>query len=248
LSETSSEEVEEIQVAFGDQLLLDSYNNIKYADITLIVLDTGKVGDTGEFYAHQHVIAQRCTYFANRLEVEKKNRMVITGVRKCVFRLILLYLYSNHFELPEVKMALEIVDAATEYGLMKLAVMVFVEVRRLLTTSNVAGVHQMACDQASQTLKELCIEFVVQNFRVMVQMENTGTMKYWLTQVKDTMKPDSVGRVYRKASDVGWASVKTICFKYIVKNFKAVASDGSNLKLIDMDDLIAINEEYAKGL
>ena len=242
-------DVFEVELPFGNEIPIDSCNQRKYADLVLVVVDTGRQEDVQNFYGHKHVLAHRCTYFQYRLDKEDvSNEMVVGGVRACIFRPIFWYLYTNKYELPQIELVFEVIRAARLFQLWDLVNLVFGQVGDLLTTSNILRIFQDGFGNNCPEVLFVCTEFVINNFQELEAGENGEWEDQWTGQINEALKPETVGVILEMAIKVGWKDVISFCTDYIVINFKTVASNVNNLRAISKEVLVDINVQYAKSI
>jgi len=155
------------------KLLVNLWKSEELADVVLELKDGGKL------HAHHFVLEMRCSYISN-IVMEKKGkkkaskRQVITvNLTKAeyitteVMAQVIRYLYGAQEDIAQLSMKqhAHLLMAGTLLELDEIRIKCGLQVRKQLSTQNIFEMLQIGYRYKSTTLKELCMDFVHQNVR-----------------------------------------------------------------------------------
>jgi len=142
------------------QDMRDMVDEDEYSDITFLV-EGQKVN------AHRAILAGRCEHFAamfrSGMRESVEREIAIPNISKTVFLLLMEYLYADSVKV-DLEYAVELFMIADLYQLDRLRDICCSVVKRNLTVENAPMLLQSSADVHCQTLKDICMEFVVTNF------------------------------------------------------------------------------------
>mmetsp|Transcript_15912 Transcript_15912/g.25810 ORF Transcript_15912/g.25810 Transcript_15912/m.25810 type:complete len:606 (+) Transcript_15912:105-1922(+) len=151
-------------------------NDEEFSDVTFLVEDS-------PVYAHRAILAQRCDHFAAMFRSgmrESVERLVpIPDISRQVFLLLLEYIYTDSVKI-DVENAIELYIASDIYQLERLRDMCCTVVRRNLNAENSGPLLQSADENHCQILREVCMNYVVQNFDVVSKTEGIKQVSHGL--------------------------------------------------------------------
>jgi RCC1 and BTB domain-containing protein len=151
-------------------------NDDEFSDITFLVEDT-------PVYAHRAILAQRCDHFAAMFRSgmrESVERFVpIPDISRKVFLILLEYIYTDAVKI-DVEDAIELYIASDIYQLERLRDMCCTVVRRNLNAENSGPLLQNAEDNHCQILRDVCMDYVVENFDVVSKTEGIKQVSHSL--------------------------------------------------------------------
>jgi len=154
----------------------DLVNDEEFADVTFLI-------ENEPVYAHRAILAQRSDHFSAmfrsgmRESVEKT--IAIPNVSKTVFLLLLEYIYTDSVKI-DVEHAIDLYIAADLYHLERLREMCCTVVRRNLSAENSGPLLQSASEAHCHVLKEVCMNFVVENFDIVSKTEGIKQVSHTL--------------------------------------------------------------------
>jgi RCC1 and BTB domain-containing protein len=151
-------------------------NDEEFSDVTFMVEDA-------PVYAHRAILAQRCDHFAAMFRSgmrESVERVVpIPDISRQVFLLLLEYIYTDSVKI-DVENAIELYIASDIYQLERLRDMCCTVVRRNLNAENSGPLLQSADENHCQILREVCMNYVVENFDVVSKTEGIKSVSHGL--------------------------------------------------------------------
>lgn len=109
--------------------------------------------------------------------VEKK--IVIPNMQKKAFLLLLEYIYTDSVKI-DVEHAIELYTAADLYHLERLRDMCQTVVRRNLSAENSGPLLQQAADAHCHVVKDICMNYVVENFDAVSKTEGIKQVSHSL--------------------------------------------------------------------
>lgn len=135
-------------------------NNEEFSDVIFQVEDQ-------PIYAHRAVLVQRSAHFSamfrSGMREATERKVVIQGVSFSVFLLLMEYIYTDSVEIdPEHAIGLFVV--ADLYQLDRLKEVCKTIMKRNINCENAAMMLQEASDANCEVLKEICMDFIVNNF------------------------------------------------------------------------------------
>jgi len=153
-------------------------DNPEYADIVFLLGE-----DMEKVHAHRSVLASRCEHFAamfrSGMRESIEREIPIPDMSKAVFLHLMEYLYTDFVRVgPEY--AVELHRAADLYRLTDLSETCRSVVRRNLDSTNAAVLLQAAEDTCCTEIKEVCMEYVVNNFDVVSKGDGIRTVSHGL--------------------------------------------------------------------
>lgn len=138
----------------------DMVDNDEFSDIVFKV-------DGECVYAHRSILASRCEHFAamfrSGMREAVEGEISIPHVSKAVFLLLMEYIYTDSVMI-EVQFAVDLYILADLYGLGRLGTICVTVVKRNLNTENATAILQHAADEVCPVIKEIAMEFVINNF------------------------------------------------------------------------------------
>jgi len=146
-------------------------NNELLSDITFVV--------EGEpVFAHK-ALCLRCTYFRAMLTGEmveaRAASVAINGVRRDIFVALLEYLYTDHVDVG-LDMAMELFQAADQYGVERLKRMCESKMLAAIHVDNAATIFHAADQHAAKSLREKCLAFLLANFDAVTKTKSFEEM------------------------------------------------------------------------
>ena len=138
--------------------LEEARRNNLFTDVTIVV------AERKEFKAHKVVLAAQSDFFKTRFATRwgkgsSDERVEMTDVPSFVMEAILLYMYTGKVVDIE-KVALHILSAAEEYGLVGLRKMCEQALAKTLTIENAVDVLVHANANNAQDLKKVCMDYI----------------------------------------------------------------------------------------
>ena len=134
-------------------------NSELLSDVTFVV-------EGQEVPAHK-VLCLRCPYFRALLTGDMReslmDRIAINDVRKDIFLRLLEYLYTDDVEV-DLDMAMELFQAADQFGVERLKRMCESRMLGSIHVENAATIFHAADQHAAASLREKCLAFVLANF------------------------------------------------------------------------------------
>ena len=134
-------------------------NSELLSDVTFVV-------EGQEVPAHK-VLCLRCPYFRALLTGDMReslmDRIAIHDVRKDIFLRLLEYLYTDDVEV-DLDMAMELFQAADQFGVERLKRMCESRMLGSIHVENAATIFHAADQHAAASLREKCLAFVLANF------------------------------------------------------------------------------------
>jgi hypothetical protein len=135
-------------------------NDVEFSDVTFKV-------DDQEIAAHRVVLVRKCPFFGAMFRTgmrESTEKLIrIDDVSSAIFLLILEYLYTDKINI-DIDNAVELYRVADMWGLERLRELCCTAVQQKLTVANATMLLHMADDSKCNALREIGLEFVVQNF------------------------------------------------------------------------------------
>jgi hypothetical protein len=136
-------------------------NNEHLSDIMITV--GGKT-----VHAHRVVLAARCEYFRGLFDSGMRDAsshsIALDDISYPVFTVLLEYLYTDSFEMPDDALALPLFAAADFLGVEQLKAMCIARIEADLSVENVCGALSAADKHEAPNLKETCVDFIVLHF------------------------------------------------------------------------------------
>lgn len=145
--------------------LEEARRNNLFTDVTIVV------AERKEFKAHKVVLASQSDFFKTRFTTRwvgplgmgrSDDRVEMTDVPSFVMEAILSYMYTGKVVDIE-KVALHILSAAEEYGLVGLRKMCEQALAKTLTVENAVDVLVHANANNAQDLKKVCMDYIATN-------------------------------------------------------------------------------------
>lgn len=152
-------------------------NDQEFSDVTFTVEDQ-------PVYAHRAILAGRCEHFAAMFrsgmrESAAEAVIPIPDMSRSVFLLLLEYVYTDMVKI-ELEHAIELYITADLYQLERLRDMCCTVVRRNLNSENSGPLLQNATEAHCHTLKEVCMNYVVEHFDVVSKTEGIKQVSHSL--------------------------------------------------------------------
>lgn len=143
-------------------MLLD---NARFSDVRFIV-----EGQT--VHAHRAILYSRSEYFRKMFESQMREstaaEIPIPGVTHAVFLAVMEYLYTKHVNLSNGQHAVDVLKAADMFHLDGLRALCVVKVEQAINVDNVCIVCELADSVNTETLKQFCFNFIIQNFKSVI--------------------------------------------------------------------------------
>lgn len=153
-------------------------NEEDFSDVTFLVEN-----DTFKIYAHRAILAQRCEHFGamfrSGMRESVERTISIPNISKKVFLMLLEYIYTDSVKI-QVDDAIDLYIAADLYHLERLRDMCCTVVRRNLSSENSGPLLQLAADAHCHVLKEVCLNFIVENFDIVSKTEGIKQVSHTL--------------------------------------------------------------------
>ena len=165
-----------VTTAYSSQLRA-MVNDDEFSDVTFMVEDQ-------PIYAHRALLAQRCEHFAAMFrsgmrESADKAVIPIPNMSRAVFMLLLEYIYTDSVKI-ELDYAIELYIAADLYQLERLRDTCCTVVRRNLNAENSGPLLQNATETHCHILKEVCMNYVVENFDIVSKTDGIKEVSHSL--------------------------------------------------------------------
>lgn len=143
-------------------MLLD---NPRFSDVRFVV-----GGQT--VHAHRAILYSRSEYFRKMFESQMREstamEIPIPGVAHAVFLAVMEYLYTKHVNLRGGQHAVDVLKAADMFHLDGLRALCVVKVEQAINVDNVTIVCELADSVNTETLKQFCFNFIIQNFKSVI--------------------------------------------------------------------------------
>jgi len=142
--------------------------------------DVAFVVEGKELYAHRFALAQRCDFFKTMFGSGMKEgsahvRIPIKDIQYDTFLILLKYLYTDLLNISEDNV-LEVFRLADMYDLPKLSSHCCWLMRTFLTAENAVGFLKRADTFHFQAIRNICMDFVVDNFAAVSKMDGFRSM------------------------------------------------------------------------
>ncbi|GMH53623.1 hypothetical protein TrST_g10159 [Triparma strigata] len=142
------------------------------SDITFLV-------EGQEVHAHK-IMLMRCSYFRAMLEggfreSTEQRTIPIQGVRKVIFLALLEYLYTDFVDL-DLEIAMELFQAADQFGVERLKIICEHKMLGSITVDNAATVFHAADVHTAKGLREKSLNFILANFEAVSKSKSFEEM------------------------------------------------------------------------
>jgi hypothetical protein len=117
--------------------------------------------------------------FISGMRESLEKTIVIPNMPRKVFLLLLEYIYTDSVKI-DVEHAIELYIAADLYRLERLRDMCLTVVRRNLSAENSGPLIQSAADVHCHVLKEVCMDYIVENFDAVTKSEGVKQVSHSL--------------------------------------------------------------------
>jgi len=160
-------------------------NDDEFSDVTFLV-------DDSPVYAHRAILAQRCEHFAamfrSGMRESVSKTVPIPNISRPIFLLLLEHLYTDSVDV-EIEHAIELYIASDLYQIERLRDKCCSVVRQNLNAENSATLLQAAAEAHCQTLKEVCMSYIVDNFDVVSKTQGIKSISHPLLLEVLAMRP-----------------------------------------------------------
>ena len=135
-------------------------DNKLLSDITFVV-------EGRPICAHK-VLCMRCAYFkamlvTGEMKESRAREVEIPHVKHSIFMKLLEYLYTDSIDIP-LDMAMDLFEAADQYGVERLKHMCENKMLGSITVDNAASMFHAADVHHASGLRQKCLAFILQNF------------------------------------------------------------------------------------
>lgn len=140
-------------------------NNKQFSDVHFIVQ-----GQT--VYAHRAILYSRSDYFRTMFDAQMRESselmIPIPDVSHDVFLAVMEYLYTRKANVRKGQLAVELLKAADMFRLDGLRSYCVIKVEQAITVENVCDIVYIADTHNTESLKQFCLNFIVQNFKPVI--------------------------------------------------------------------------------
>jgi len=151
-------------------------NEEDFADVTFLI-------EHEPVYAHRAILAQRCEHFAamfrSGMRESVERTISIPSISKKVFLMLLEYLYTDSVKI-DVESAIDLYIAADLYHMERLREICATVVKRNLSAENSGPLLQSASEAHCHVLREVCMNYIVENFDIVSKTEGIKQVSHSL--------------------------------------------------------------------
>lgn len=137
------------------------FNNQLLSDIIFIV--EGK-----PLYAHKIILASRSEYFskwfASGTQEAQSSEIVINNCSHAVFEELLRFIYTDDCKVTGVHVAVELIDIAQKYGLLRLRALMELLLSKNIEVDSACNILETALKYNSLQLKMISFEFILSHY------------------------------------------------------------------------------------
>lgn len=160
------------------QDLRSMVNDDEFSDVTFVV-------SGHRIHAHRAILAKRCEHFAamfrSGMRESLEREICIPNIPSSIFKLMLEFLYTDGVKINiDIEQAVDLYVAADLYQLDRLKEMCSFVVKRNMNVTNVTYLINEASSAHCQTLKDICMEFMIANFEVLSKREEIKILSHSL--------------------------------------------------------------------
>jgi len=136
-------------------------------------------------HAHRAILAKRSEHFAamfrSGMRESLEREICIPNIPSSIFKLMLEFLYTDGVKINiDIEQAVDLYVAADLYQLDRLKEMCSFVVKRNMNVTNVTYLINEASSAHCQTLKDICMEFMIANFEVLSKREEIKILSHSL--------------------------------------------------------------------
>lgn len=144
-------------------------NNELFSDVHFLV-----EGQT--VYAHRAILYSRSDYFRTMFDAQMREssalKIPIPDVSHDVFLAVMEYLYTRKANVRSGQHAVELLKAADMFRLDGLRSYCVIKVEQAITVDNVCDIVYIADTHNTESLKQFCVNFIIQNFKAVIYSES----------------------------------------------------------------------------